>query len=371
MLARSRRWWGLSVPHGVIITTVAAAHLEHFSSVEGIARAKAEILTGVRPGGFAILPQDNPYFDLLNDEAQRQGIARILPFGETADPEIGCQLVGYQADEAGGEVSLVCRGEAVRFHLSVPGKHQATNAAAVVLAAAACDVPIELAVSGLERFAAVGGRGATHRRQFGDAKVRLIDESYNANPASMAAALSVLGAAPGRRIAVLGDMMELGPQSPALHRGLADAIEAAGVAQVFCAGDAMAALAEALPRQRLAEHRGSASDLLDPLLGALVDGDVVLFKGSNASGIGRLWRGSGQGQQGGVAGEHAVSYLHPSCGRRRVVQRLSIHHLPNRRRHYDGVAHLLHLWPVPHPLDAGEARQGSTDPRRWAAKPYC
>jgi UDP-N-acetylmuramoyl-tripeptide--D-alanyl-D-alanine ligase len=276
-------------PHVAIVTTVAAAHLENFESIEGIAYAKAEILSGVREGGAAVLPADNEYYDLLVREARRHGIERLIPFGETEAADAGVRLVDWREEGDHAAVTIAAGGERHSFAFHGAGRHQAVNAAAVIGAAMALDLPLREVVERLSSFRPGGGRGATHGITVRGSRVRVIDESYNANPASMNAALSVLASAPvgpsGRRIAVLGEMRELGPDSPAMHAGLAGPIRGAGVTQVFLAGPMMAHLEDALPGEVGVEHAARADDLLDALTSSVRDGDTILFKGSNASGI--------------------------------------------------------------------------------------
>ncbi|MBB4659872.1 UDP-N-acetylmuramoyl-tripeptide--D-alanyl-D-alanine ligase [Parvularcula dongshanensis] len=279
-------------PHVAVITTVAAAHLEFFSSVEEIAAAKAEILTGLRRGGVAVLPADNPYFSFLRAEAERNGVARIVPFGETAEGEGAVRLLSCMPEASGSKVTADVAGREVSFVLSAPGRHQAVNATAVLAAALAAGADLDRVVRGLETFRAGGGRGARHEVTLGGARVTLIDESYNANPASMAASLRVLGEANpsdnGRRIAVLGEMRELGRDGAKLHAALAEPVQAAQVDLVHTAGEGMLALRDALPEAKRGVHAAAALSLADDLTSTFRDGDVVLFKGSNASRVGAL-----------------------------------------------------------------------------------
>ena len=281
---------GLVRPHVAIVTTVAAAHLEFFDSVQAIAHAKAEIISGLRPGGACVLPADNEHFGILKREADQRGV-RVVQFGETAQGADAVRLTAYEAgtDGRGGTVRCEVGGKPVRFALSVPGRHQAMNALAVIAACAQAGAPLVKAVEGLEAFRPGAGRGARHEVELNGARVILIDESYNANPASMRAALDVLAAerprGHGRRIAVIGDMRELGADSRALHAGLAEHVRAD---RVLTAGDDARALAGALPDAVRGPHADAALDLAGELLDDLREGDVILFKGSNASRVGAL-----------------------------------------------------------------------------------
>ena len=277
-------------PHVAIVTTVAAAHLEFFDGVEAIAEAKAEIVRGLRKGGVAVLPADNEHYGLLARRAREHGVARIVSFGEAAGADV--RLTGYVWAEGAARVSATVNGQDVAFRLAAPGRHQAVNALAVLAAAEAAGAELGQAIEGLQTFRPGGGRGARHEVAFGGRRVTLIDEAYNANPASMRAALSVLASetprGAGRRVAVLGEMRELGPESLALHAGLAPDVESGQVATVHTAGGAMTSLREALPSASRGAHAEAAGDLVNPLLADLRDGDVVLFKGSNGSKVGAL-----------------------------------------------------------------------------------
>jgi len=277
-------------PHAAIITTVGEAHLEFFDSVEGIAEAKAEILTGIKPGGTAILPIDNAYYPLLRKRAELSAAGRVLTFGESASADL--QLLDAAPEEDGESQSVTARyGErTVSFTLGAPGRHQAMNALAAILAVLSIGAPEEVVIPALADFRAADGRGQRSRHRLpGGGVVTLIDESYNANPASMAAALGLLGAARpkpgGRRIAVLGEMLELGPTGPALHAALAAPIEQAGVTQVFASGAGIKPLWDALPEPLRAEFSPDIPALTQKITRSLHDGDIVMVKGSNASGV--------------------------------------------------------------------------------------
>lgn len=268
-------------PHVAIVTTVAPAHLEHFGTVEAIADAKSEIFEGVEPGGTAILPLDNPHYGRLRRRAEEARVAKIMSFG--AGEGAAARLLQAQAQGSGQVVTAEIAGRRLQFAIGAPGAHIASNALAALLAAHAFGVDPSRAATALESFAPLKGRGA--RIVVGD--IALIDESYNANPASMAAALGLLGDARphagARRIAVLGDMLELGERSPALHRDLEQPISAAGADLVFLCGKAMRALWEALPQSRRGAYAETSVALAPELVRALKPGDVVLVKGSFGS----------------------------------------------------------------------------------------
>jgi UDP-N-acetylmuramoyl-tripeptide--D-alanyl-D-alanine ligase len=282
-------------PHVAIITTVAAAHLEFFDSVEGIAEAKAEILLGVRSGGTVILPKDNKYFDLLANRAtqvqQTNGPITILTFGSSAGADI--RMLDYSAGANGqNRVKAELFGKPLEFTMAMAGEHQAMNALAVLGAVHATGASVDAAVEALGQLGAVGGRGEPQALTLDGKRITLIDESYNANPVSMAAAIKVLAGwqGEGRKIAVLGDMLELGPDGPRLHMEIAPQLVDAGIDHVYAAGELMKPMLEKLPEGMQAGWQKSASDLFQVLKEDLRDGDVLMAKGSNASRVTELVR---------------------------------------------------------------------------------
>ncbi len=283
-------------PHIAVITTVGEAHLENFENVQGIARAKAEIMLGLAPGGVAILPIDNEHFDFLVERAREAGVERIVTFGENARADV--RLLEYGTDGVTGRAAAFAGGQRLQFDIGAPGKHHAMNAMTALGAAIEFGLPVKEAAARLGRFGAGGGRGAQLRIEFADGRrVTALDESYNANPASARAAIALLGAMArlaaaegkaGRKLVVLGDMLELGPDAPALHAGLVDSLVAAGVDKVYSAGALAKCLVDAAP----AEMRGVAAPDVDALIKNLMpslrDGDIVMVKGSNASKVARV-----------------------------------------------------------------------------------
>jgi UDP-N-acetylmuramoyl-tripeptide--D-alanyl-D-alanine ligase len=276
-------------PHLAIITWVAPVHLEFFDSVEAIADAKAEIFEGFEQGGAAILPADNEHFQRLAARA-RQKNAEIVAFGE--QPEAAARLLSFETLEAGSKVTANILGSKLEFGLGVPGKHFASNALAALAAVKLMGADVRAAAAALAHFEAPEGRGRRGRFETPEGAVLIIDESYNANPASMCAALSVLGAVPrtdyARRIAVLGDMLELGNASPRFHAGLACAVDSHGIDLVFCAGPLMAHLYEQLPAEKRGGAARSSQELLPSLLATVRGGDAVTIKGSLGSRMGLL-----------------------------------------------------------------------------------
>lgn len=281
----------LVAPHVAIVTTVAPAHLEFFGTTEKIAEAKSEIFLGVVAGGAAVLPADNEHYGLLRQRAEEAGIRRIISFGESEGADI--RLISYRGDGARAEISVLVFGEPLGFVLDAPGKHQAMNALAVVGAARAVGISAVKAAAGLKGFGAAAGRGAqTTVKLASGAEVTVLDESYNANPTSMAAALALLGQmtpkGKGRRIAVLGQMLELGASGPALHAGLADALVGARVDALYVAGALMDHLWEKAPAAIRAGRAADARALVATVLADLKDGDIVMVKGSNASKVSEI-----------------------------------------------------------------------------------
>lgn len=283
----------LVAPHAAIITTVAPAHLEFFDSVADIAEAKAEIFAGVLPGGAGILPFDNEHYPLLRQRAQEAGIENLVTFGEKAGADY--RLLDATPIAGGLAVRAEIEGKPFDFTLGAPGRHQALNALAVLAAVDAIGANRATAASALAGFAAGAGRGARRSLKIGERFLTLIDESYNANPASMAASIALLGETPldgagqgARRIAVLGEMLELGGDSATFHAGLAAPLQAAGVDKVYAAGALMEHLWTALPAAMQGGHSAAVDDITVNLLNDICDGDVILVKGSNASKVSRV-----------------------------------------------------------------------------------
>jgi len=268
-------------PHVAIVTTIAPAHLEYFGTLEAIADAKAEIFEGITAGGTAILPIDNPQYDRLAARARSCGVTKILTFGTKAGAN--ARLIATESDSESQVVTAEIHGEKCEFALGAQGAHNAGNALAVLLAAEALGADRKRAAESLRQFAALKGRGA--RTPLSD--IELIDESYNANPASMAAALGLLKAAKprgeGRRIAVLGDMLELGAEGPQLHRAIAKDLSANDVDLVFLCGSQMHTLWEDIPSARRGAYAENSAGLKEALVSTLGPGDVVLVKGSFGS----------------------------------------------------------------------------------------
>jgi len=277
-------------PHVAIVTTVEPVHLEYFDSVEDIARAKAEIFFGLEPGGAAILNRDNPHFALLAAHARDAGAAHVVGFGEDAKCDV--RLTEVVLDDRASHVRAHLFGRDVAYTLGAPGRHLVQNSLAVLAAVSLLGGDVARATEAFAQVSAGKGRGQQTIIDVPGGHATLIDESYNANPASMRAAIALLArTAPegsGRRIAVLGDMRELGSEAPAMHAALAEELVAADLDGVYAVGPLMAALADALPANLLAARGEKAADIEDQLAESLAPGDVIMVKGSNASRMGPL-----------------------------------------------------------------------------------
>ena len=271
-------------PHIAIVTTVAPVHLGFFRSVEEIADAKAEIFHGLEPGGTAILNSDNPHFERLAAHARACG-AKIMGFGEAKEADV--RLIACELATDGSAVTADILGETVAYRLGAPGRHLVQNSLAVLAAVKAAGADLAEAAEALRGLHPQSGRGERRVIETKEGPVAIVDESYNANPASMRAALATLGLAPReafrRRVAVLGDMLELGPEGPRLHRELAEAVDGAGVDVVFACGELMASLFEALPPGRQGAYAKSSEALKEVLLRGVRPGDIVMIKGSLGS----------------------------------------------------------------------------------------
>ena len=272
-------------PQVAIITTVEPVHLEFFAGIEAIADAKAEIFAGVEPGGAVVLNRDNSQFARLQKQAKALGISRIVSFG--ADKQADARLIDVSLHPTCSAVHADILGHDVTYKLGMPGRHMAMNSLAVLAAALLAGADLALAALSLSQIEPAAGRGARRVLEVASGEATLIDESYNANPASMAAALNVLGRAAvgphGRRIAVLGDMLELGPTSPALHRGLNEAIKANHIDLVYCCGPLMRNLWDALSTGKRGGYAENSAALEAQAVAAIRAGDAIMIKGSLGS----------------------------------------------------------------------------------------
>jgi UDP-N-acetylmuramoyl-tripeptide--D-alanyl-D-alanine ligase len=275
----------LTRPHVAMITTIAPVHLEFFGTLEAIADAKAEIFAGVDPGGAAVINADTPQFARLRAAAQAAGIDRIVAFGERDGADARLVKASLQADTSTVQAQIL--GHGVTYKLGAPGRHVVDNSLGVLAAAHLLGADLALAALSLAELRAPVGRGQRMTIDVPGGSVLLIDESYNANPTSMGAALALLGRVPtqrlGRRIAVLGDMLELGPDSAKLHAALSDAVLENAVDLVYCAGPLMKSLWDALPSERRGGYAENSAALEAEVLKAITAGDAVMVKGSLGS----------------------------------------------------------------------------------------
>src|SRR5437763_3298284 len=272
-------------PHVAVITTVEPVHLEFFGGIEAIADAKAEIFTGVERGGAVVLNRDNSQFARLRQNAEKFGIARIVSFG--ADEKSDARLLDLSLHATCSAVHASILGHDVTYKLGMPGRHMAMNSLAVLAAASLAGADLALAALSLSQIEPAAGRGVRRALDLDNGEATLIDESYNANPAAMAAALNVLGQAAigphGRGIAMLGDMLELGPTGPGLHRGLNEAINANRIDLVYCCGPLMRNLWDALSAGKRGGYADNAAGLEAQAVSAIRAGDAIMIKGSLGS----------------------------------------------------------------------------------------
>jgi UDP-N-acetylmuramoyl-tripeptide--D-alanyl-D-alanine ligase len=274
-------------PHVAVITAIAAAHIENLGSEEAIADAKSEIFVGLEPEGVAIIPNDTPHRDRLVKAARRHA-ERIITFG-SGDADIHA-MHAVRSEDGGSLISAVLLERELTFTIAHRGDHWVMNALAVLATVEAVGGDVAVAGLALADMAGLKGRGERHRLQVPGGELLLIDESYNANPASMAATLKSLGTEQNveRRIAVLGPMRELGEHSDALHAGLAPAVLDANVDRVILISDDMRPLAEQLVGKVGVDLVASVDEATAALQSMLRPGDAVLVKASNSIGLAKL-----------------------------------------------------------------------------------
>ncbi|ESY40989.1 UDP-N-acetylmuramoylalanyl-D-glutamyl-2,6-diaminopimelate--D-alanyl-D-alanine ligase [Mesorhizobium sp. RSR380A] len=277
-------------PDVAIVTMIAAAHLGFFRNLDEIAKAKAEIFEGIEPGGAALLNRDDARWKLLDKMARAAGVEHVFGFGENARSTYKLTKCELHADHS--DITARIGGQDVTVRIGAPGRHMVQNVLAVLGAAHLVEADIGKVALALADLSAERGRGKRHMLRHPKGPITLIDESYNANPASMAAAMALLNATPvtgeGRRIAVLGDMLELGDHSAKLHAALAELIVGTGTNTVFLGGPEMRALADILPDEIKTEYRAGAEELKPLLLSTLKAGDVVMIKSSKGIGFSKL-----------------------------------------------------------------------------------
>jgi UDP-N-acetylmuramoyl-tripeptide--D-alanyl-D-alanine ligase len=271
-------------PHIAIITTIDAAHIGNFpDGIDGIARAKAEIFSGLDPNGTAIINADTPQLPLLLDEAKRYGIRNILLFGRSETADI--RLLDYTRQELGGVVTASIKGKAIHFTLPMRGEHNAVNALAALAAVFALGLDVQDAAQSLAHLSNVQGRGNLIALTLPQQRhITVVDDRHNSSPVALTAAIREFAQMPvrGRRILALGDMLELGEQSPDLHRSIAPIIAENPIDLVLSCGPMMAHLHNLLPSTQ-ATHYVDSQNMADAIDGLIQDGDAILVKGSRGA----------------------------------------------------------------------------------------
>ena len=283
-------------PDLVIITQIAEAHLAFFKTLHEIAEAKAEIFDGLKQGGSVVLNRDGAFYDFLSDQARKKNAAQVISFGESERSDVQLMDMRVSSEGAGASEGAQVRvrifDRELEFSLFMPARALALNALAVLCAVHLLGGDVEAAAARLGRYRPRAGRGARAQIDIGSGAITLIDESYNANPASMRAAFEVLSAldvpAGGRRIAVLGDMHELGEAAIDLHRALLEPLCAAKVDMVFACGEKMEYLYDVLPPSLRGGYAPAPRELIEVLRKTLSGGDIIMVKGSHAAGLDQI-----------------------------------------------------------------------------------
>ncbi|MBY0281823.1 MAG: UDP-N-acetylmuramoyl-tripeptide--D-alanyl-D-alanine ligase [Alphaproteobacteria bacterium] len=278
-------------PDIAIITTIAEGHIGNFSSIDQIANEKAEIFSGLRAGGSVILNFDNPQFEKLKTIALSKGITTLINVGKSKGADV--QLIEYKenASEYTSSITAEIKGKKIQYQLPLIGEHYVFTSLIVLACVHQLGLSLEKAAKALTTIKPIRGRGLQQKiTLFNGISITLIDDAYNANPASMKAGLSVLASlsAKGRKIAVLGEMLELGEKTPEYHRDLVDAIKQAGIHLVFGTGAGMKHLFDALPKDLQGNFELKADALIPYILTHLQDGDIVFVKGSKGSKVSRI-----------------------------------------------------------------------------------
>jgi len=269
-------------PHVAAITTVGPVHIEHFANEAGICDAKAEMFLGIEQGGTAVINGDNPWAERLARRAGMRADLSVVRFGTKS--ESGARLTDLVPDGSGQRASASILGKEVSWRIAEPGAHWALNGLCALTLAHLAGGSLSAAGEALSVFGALDGRGAARTVSLGDGSFTLVDEAYNANPTSMAGAIATLATRPGkRRIAVLGDMLELGLHEARYHAALVDELATRSIDAVYCAGPRMKHLWDVLPSALKGGYAESAADLAPMVCAAVAAGDVVMVKGSNGS----------------------------------------------------------------------------------------
>ncbi len=275
----------LVAAHVGVVTNVEPAHIGHMGSEEAIADEKACLFAGMHQGAVAVLNRDNRHFDRLVAGARRFGVTRVVGFGKSDLAD--ARLVACTLRDRDSDVVAALHGRKLEYRLGAPGEHWVLNSLAALAVVEALGADVAKAAAALAEVKALPGRGARRRLKFGAGSIELLDESYNANPASMRAMLAVLSriepAPGGRRLLAMGDMRELGEQADAFHAGLAEAVASSGAAQVFLCGPHMQALWPKLASAQKGVYRPDSAALAGDVASALKAGDVIAVKGSLGS----------------------------------------------------------------------------------------
>lgn len=275
-------------PHVAIITNIAENHIEFFHNQEGIAVEKASIFEGLQEKGTAIINQDSEFFKLMRKTAKENGAKEVTSFGEEFESDI--RLVSHDSSASGGVVHAKVGFDEISYHISARGKHMAINSLAVLAAVEASGNNAKQAAEALSSFSAQKGRGQILNIERKGGKVLIIDESYNASPVSVKAALSNLGdlQVEGRKIAVIGDMLELGEKSEAMHRALVNDIIHDGIDLVYTVGEMSEKIFLGLP-QEIQGFAAKTVDELTPIIDKEIQPkDALLVKASNGIGLAKL-----------------------------------------------------------------------------------
>ncbi|MBI1274065.1 MAG: UDP-N-acetylmuramoyl-tripeptide--D-alanyl-D-alanine ligase [Alphaproteobacteria bacterium] len=272
-------------PHIGLVTNIEPVQMEFYGNIEKIADTKSEVFLGMDARGIAILNRDNPHYARLLAHARTQGLQQILSFGRTKGAE--ARLISFDPQQGGSVMKASVMGKTVTCRVGTPGMHAVMNALAALLTAHAAGGDLETCAQALAFYRPSAGRGGRQEITLpGGGSFTLIDESFNASPVATRAAIGVLGqTAPGpggRRIAVLGDMRELGPTAPRLHAELAEPLGGAGADLVFCCGHLMQGLFEALPRRLRGAYTPDSRHLAASMSGLIHGGDVVMVKGAKS-----------------------------------------------------------------------------------------
>lgn len=281
-------------PNIAAITIIEAVHMEFFMSLDAIAQAKSEIFDDMGAAGVAVLNADSPQFPVMKAAAAKQKLGSVITFG--SDEMADCRLIDYDPAAAGCKVQARVNGKPLSYTLKVVGRHWAMTSLLVLAVASVLGLDKEKTVQALSAFDELEGRGQLVPLKVGDGEALLVDDSYNASPAAMRAAFAKVDeiwkqkGKKGRKLAALGNMLELGSAAAQLHADLAADIARYGFHAVYTAGDLMTHMHHALPEKMRADHTGQAMQLLPVLQKALHAGDILLVKGSHGSKMHELAR---------------------------------------------------------------------------------